>query len=334
MKSKINIKELSRIYDELIPSYEKLGINLKQAIELFLKEKRITYLSISDRIKEKSSFIEKVERKKYDVPFEEVEDICGIRIICYYQSDVDNVSMIIKKEFDIIESQSKEDLLKTDQFGYRSTHLIVKIKKEWLKAPNYRGLENLKAEIQIRTVLMHAWAEIEHKLAYKKESHIPKEYRRKLFRMSAKLEETDEQFEELKNKIEENQLSLIKKAKNQDNIFDKNLDLNLDNLQAFLDFAFPKRQKHIELTAGLLDELLEYDISMKDLITNYEKVNKHILKIEEEVFSTLQLKSSWAQVGVIRHILDLTNDNYYNNRGLFDETTGILEKWRQIIKNA
>lgn len=162
----MDLNEASQNFSRLESKYDKLGSNLVPAIELFLKENNIGFLSINYRLKDKTSFLEKIERKNYERPFEQIEDICGIRIICYYQSDVNMISDIIRKELDVLESQDKEDLLNSDQFGYRSTHFIVKIKSNWLEAPNYRGLENLKAEIQVRTILMHAWAEIEHKLAY------------------------------------------------------------------------------------------------------------------------------------------------------------------------
>jgi putative GTP pyrophosphokinase len=201
-QTKINLNEVSEEYSKVRNKYDTLGTNLAQALELFLKENDLKVLSVTYRVKDKESFVEKIDRKNYEKPFDDIEDICGIRIICYYQSDVDKIAEIISKEFEVLENQDKEELLEADQFGYRSTHFIVKIKKEWLKAPNYRGLEDLKAEIQIRTVLMHAWAEIEHKLAYKKKSHIPDKFRRKLSRISAKLEEADEQFEELRKEIE------------------------------------------------------------------------------------------------------------------------------------
>ena len=83
---------------EIKPLYEKLGKNVIQAIETFLYEANIDYLNITYRIKEVESFLEKIERKDYSTPLEEIEDICGIRVICYYQSDVEKICEIIKKE--------------------------------------------------------------------------------------------------------------------------------------------------------------------------------------------------------------------------------------------
>ncbi len=74
--------------------------------------------------------MKKYNEKKYNLPFEQIEDICGIRIICYYQSDITKICDIINTEFDVIESQDKEDLLESNEFGYRSFHFIVKLKKK------------------------------------------------------------------------------------------------------------------------------------------------------------------------------------------------------------
>lgn len=331
---KIKIKDninYSEEYEKRKSQYDKLGINLHQALTILLKESGIPFLSINYRIKDLTSFIEKTERKKYNSPFEEIEDICGIRIICYYQSDVEKIVKIISNEFEIIENQDKEELLNDDQFGYRSTHFIAKIKKEWLSTPNYKGLENLKAEIQVRTILMHAWAEIEHKLAYKSKTQIPKQFKRKLFRMSAKLEEADEQFEDLKKSISDYKKEVIQlstKKKKSDEI-----ELNLDSLQAFLDSNFNERKKIIQDTANLVDELKKYKISLSDLIESYKIVKPYIPEIENEIFPD-QSRGTWTQTGIVREIMDLTHEKWRETRDVPEFAKEIDRKWsKKILKN-
>lgn len=325
-------------YDFLNTSYKRLGKNIREALETFLGSSNISVLAVTYRIKEFDSFIEKIERKKYTDPFKQIEDICGIRVICYYQTDVEKICNIIKKEFDIKESQDKEDLLNDDQFGYRSYHLIGKIKKTWLKAPNYRGLENLKFEIQVRTVLMHAWDEIEHELAYKQKVHIPPHLKRKLYRISAKLEEADEQFEDIKKESTEYRNSIITSAKSQGGIFDKEMKLNLDSFQAFLDFKFPKRKRVIEDTRALLDEMIESKVSFKELQDYLDKTEKYLDEIEKESFSSEILTSDsrgWAQTGLIRTVLDICSKNYFNSRkkNIPYDVKVQRNKWQKIINN-
>jgi len=313
-----------------IPIYEKLGKNLCESIELILQESKLAYLKVYFRVKDIDSFIEKIERKNYDNPFEQTEDICGIRIICYYQKDVEIINEILKKELDVKESQDKEELLEIDQFGYRSIHIIASIPASWNSTPNFRNLKNLKAEIQIRTVLMHAWAEIEHKLSYKKKSHIPDEIKRKLYRLSAKLEEADEQFQEIKEQSSKLQSEIIQKAKVNKFDFSKIIKLDLDTLQAYLDFKFPDRVSKNENTRGLLDDLEMYKLTLQDIENGFEKLSPFLNEIEETSFKNKSGK--WAQVGVVRYILDLTDENYSKRHRPGSEINKEQEMWKKKLK--
>lgn len=311
----MDIKKIKDELEQSLPRYDNLGKNFVQAITLLLEKNRIKFVSVYYRVKEIDSFIEKIERKSYVDPLGEIEDICGIRIICYYQSDIERISKILSEEFNILNSEDKENQLKADQFGYRSVHFIASIKGAWTQVPNYRDLENLKAEIQVRTILMHAWAEIEHNLAYKKETHIPEKFKRKLFRISAKLEEADEQFEDLKMESKAHQEDLLKKAKNKTLKFTNETDINLDTLQAFLDYYFPDRQKNIEHTASLLDEIINNSFKLGDIADAYEKLKPNLDIIENQVFPNNDRNLKWVQVGIVRMIMDIMKDSY-NKRHL------------------
>jgi putative GTP pyrophosphokinase len=329
-QTKIDLNEVSETYSKVRDKYDTLGINLVQALVQFLKENDIKVLAVNYRVKDKDSFVEKIDRKKYEKPFDECEDLCGIRIICYYHSDVDKIAKIIKPEFEVLENQDKEELLEDDQFGYRSTHFIVRIKKGWLQAPNYRGLENLKAEIQVRTVLMHAWAEIQHKLAYKKDAHIPKQFKRQFSLLSAMLEGADNQFEELKDKITTYRQEVVEFAQG-DSVDGEDIELNLDSLQAFLDATFPNHLRYIDFTRELVDEFLEYDIGLKEFISSYEKVKNYLPEVESEMKSN---EMNLAQSSMARIIMDLANNVYFEHREkfLFKDYREIIVKWREIIQ--
>jgi ppGpp synthetase/RelA/SpoT-type nucleotidyltranferase len=190
-------------YNKIIPRYEDLGINLEQAFQTLLDNASLGVHLIDSRSKSFESFIYKIKRKGYKDPFQETEDICGVRIICFYQSDMEKISQLIHSEFDVIEYSKKADSFELDKFGYLSDHFILTIKKDWLKAPNYRDLGDLKAEVQVRTILMHAWANLSHELAYKKEC-LPDEDMRILYRLSALFEMADDEFDHLRNGLKGN----------------------------------------------------------------------------------------------------------------------------------
>jgi ppGpp synthetase/RelA/SpoT-type nucleotidyltranferase len=316
-------------YNSNFKLYERLAENLRNALIEFITENDISYHSINYRIKELDSYTEKIERKKYEDPFEQIEDFCGIRIICFYPNDLEKISTIIFKEFNVINNVDKSTELELDRFGYRSNHYIVKIKEEWAKAPNYRGLQNLKAEIQVRTILMHTWAVIEHKLAYKKKDQIPKEFRRKLFQLSALLEIADAQFQDLKTEKEEFQKSLISEKKGKQ-YFDYSVELNLDTLQAYLDFTFPNREKNINNSLRLLEELSISKISINEI----EKYRCELKPFFDDIDNGINTgKKKLSQVGLIRLILDIKSDIYWNSRSvIFSSPWGkYVSKWRNIL---
>ena len=181
---------------------------------------------------------------------------------------------------------------------------------------------------------MHSWAEIEHKLAYKSEIDIPKDLRRKFSFISAVLEDADIKFEEIKNTITENKSKLIREAK-ENQKFNETIELNLDNLQAFLDYAFENREKDIDQTREVLNEMIEYDISFPKLIEDYEKY-KDVLKLiesEENIRRGANNNSVdtiyWHQSGAIRTLMDLKDEKYFNSRPQ-NPFRYIIEKYRKV----
>lgn len=298
-------EQVIQIFKECEPNYKKLASNLREALKCLLDENKIAYLDVYDRVKDINSFVDKISRKNYQDPFKDIEDICGLRIVCYYPNDVTKIKNIIYDEFVVHESQDKGDLLEPDKFGYRSYHIIIEVKREWLKAPNFRGLGGLKAELQIRTILMHAWADVSHKLSYKKKEHIPPIFQRKLFQLSALFEIADDRFETLRKEREEYKNTLFN-AKGE---FDINQELNLDSLSAFLDYYFIDKMHEDKSNAQLLDELIKYKVSLNDLFLSYIKIKDKLPEIEQEVMGKRKIK--WSQTGVVRHILCLTNDPYW-----------------------
>ncbi|MCA0363208.1 MAG: (p)ppGpp synthetase [Bacteroidetes bacterium] len=321
-------------------NYNSLGKNLIEALRAFLTEEEIPFLDIYYRIKKFESFFEKIERKGYVNPFNEIEDICGIRIICYYTTDIQRISKIINKEFNIIEEQDKSDLLGLKEFAYRSKHYIVKIKDSWLVAPNYRKLSGLKAEIQVRTILMHAWAEIEHKLNYKSDSQVPDKFQRKLFRLSAKFEEADEQFEELKDGIENYKFQINEKIRATKS-FNLSQDFNIESYRAFVQFHFPEDPLVDFRISHSFEEYKKNNIGFKELDKALQKVKPYFNKISEDLKTSgysNDMKSIPSELLAIS--LDITDEKTFNRRFHIEnelrivvgEWRMVVEKWRKLIK--
>tara|TARA_B100000508_G_scaffold92244_1_gene72005 strand:- start:619 stop:1626 length:1008 start_codon:yes stop_codon:yes gene_type:complete len=331
----MNKSLISKEFQSKKENYNRLGKNIVEALKMFLDEAGIPVLEVYYRVKKFDSFFEKIDRKGYKDPFTEIEDICGIRVICYYASDIEKIHDIINKEFKVLEQQDKSELLGLKEFAYRSNHYIVGINEEWLRAPNYRNLDGLKSEIQVRTILMHAWAEIEHKLNYKSDAQVPSKFQRKLFRLSAKFEEADEQFEELKEGIEEYITSLRAKV-SKSKKFKLDQDFNIESYKAFIHFHFPSDPLDDFRVNHNFEEYSKYDKDFR-ILDNALQIMKPYL---EEVAEDLR-KSGYANDIIeipsefLGFSMDVVDDESFNRRkGTNKEWRDVVVKWRKKIKKA
>ncbi len=186
------------------PRYEQFGRRLRSLASELFEEAGVEYQFIEARAKSVESFEAKVQEKGYDQPLTQCMDLCGLRIVA---PDLDRVSAncnVLKREFGVDQenSQDKLDVLDANEFGYRSVHLVVRLKGDRTALKEYKRYDGMVAEIQVRSILQHAWAAIDHKLRYKAERDAPIAIRRQLFRLAAFLEEADERFAVVTREIE------------------------------------------------------------------------------------------------------------------------------------
>lgn len=200
----MRIEEISKWYDKNYHIYEKCAKEISEIIKKILEKKSIPYHSITYRIKEKVSYLEKCKKDKYKNPIEEIMDLAGIRIITYTRKDIQAVCDVVRKEFDIDKenSEDKSQKMGADQVGYLSVHYIVALSEERTKLAEYEDYAGIRSEIQIRTLLQHAWAEIEHDRNYKFSGVLPPEIKRRFYLMAGVLEMVDREFDSLSEDID------------------------------------------------------------------------------------------------------------------------------------
>ncbi len=122
---------------------------------------------IQDRIKTRESIEEKLKRKGHASTVEEakdfLQDIAGVRVICYFTGDIYNMAALLKRQRDLVTVRETDYIANPKENGYRSYHLIVGV-------PVYcmDGMEYFPVEIQFRTLSMDFWASMEHRVSYKK----------------------------------------------------------------------------------------------------------------------------------------------------------------------
>jgi putative GTP pyrophosphokinase len=207
-------EEISAWYRNTAPSHEALGTVVASTLSSLLKAKKIDFLAVSNRTKTLESVIEKVGRKEY-ADLDDLTDITGVRVIAYIESDLSRISAIVREAFQIHADKSvdKSEELSPDKFGYRSVHYICELGSTRIALPELAPYKGLQFEIQLRTVLQHAWAEIEHDRSYKFSGGLPSHIRRRLNLLAGVLELADREFASLAHEVDAYSKEIKKIAK-------------------------------------------------------------------------------------------------------------------------
>lgn len=262
---------VDRIIDDYTLSkkkYEQLCTRNIELIKLLLQHSDIHYSSVSGRVKEDISLQNKIIQKegKYSC-IDEITDIVGIRIIAFYTDDVEKIAKLIEQEYliDFDNSSNKIELMEPDQFGYLSLHYVVSMSMNRVELPEYSNFRDIRFEIQIRTILQHAWAEIEHNLGYKSKSKIPSKFKRDFARIAGLLELADKEFKETRDNL---------------TIYKQQIETKLESNTPYNDLQIDK----ISLLA-----YINKSSSYRKLITNIANVNNtKIMMIEPSNFTCIE----------------------------------------------
>ena len=122
--------------------------------------------SITNRIKEKESIENKLVKKRVSTSMQDaksfLQDIAGIRVICFFEKDIRHLVECLKKQSDLIVIKEKDYITAPKPNGYRSYHVIIGVPIYYMD-----GMEYYPVEIQFRTISMDFWAAMEHRICYK-----------------------------------------------------------------------------------------------------------------------------------------------------------------------
>ena len=152
---------------------------------------------VSSRVKSHDSLRKKIARpdKTYHRLWD-VTDLVGLRIATYFEDSIEDVARVIEQTYAVDFTHSADKLRFTDhgKFGYRSLHYVCALRDHGLH-------EEFRFEIQVRTALQHAWAEIEHDLGYKANESVPEGIRRRFSRVASLLEVADQEFVSIRQEL-------------------------------------------------------------------------------------------------------------------------------------
>ncbi len=278
-------KMISKYAIELQSTYKNYSLVIKELLTSILKTNHIVPHSITNREKSPSSLKDKIlrESKNYEEPLSMITDLAGVRIITYFTEDVDKIVPLIEKEFKIDKKKSIDKRKKTDPstFGYVSIHLILELSAKRSALPEYSAFSGLKCEIQVRTILQHAWAEIEHDIVYKSNEEIPYELRHRFASLAGLLEVADREFAQLR----EEEIKVREKI--EQTILNDNFDLPINRDSLIFYFEKVRKEKDLFLPDKNVD-LDKNDFFEKKGIPFRKKVGGFLRFLKDQKIETIQ----------------------------------------------
>jgi putative GTP pyrophosphokinase len=290
------------LYQRLL---EEVGFVVGQA----LKNSSIKIHSRGGRVKDLDHALEKIQRKGYVQPTVELEDIVGYRIVCLFASDLERISDIVKSNFVVLKEEDKVSAVADPAtFGYMSNHYICELGPHYSGA-RYDDLRSIRVEIQCRTILMDAWANVSHHLSYKGDASIPEHLRRDFYALSGLFYVADKHFELFFGSAASSAKRALSKAATGD--LDEDT-VNVETLQALLQQLYPDRKK---ATLGAVSELVEEVVplgltSIKDLRIKLQDADERVHEREAKRISRGGRKMLFNQVGMARTGLRFADPRY------------------------
>lgn len=195
-------------YLRVVSFYADLAEAAKRICEEAQKRRNIRPHSIEARAKDPASFGRKAikpskldpNRPMYPKPLEQITDKAAIRIITFFPRTVQEIDRMLREEFSVLEHLDKgESLLEEERLGYQSVHYLVSMNNIRTSLQEYERFEGVIIEVQVRTILQHAWAEIEHDIQYKSSATIPRDIKRRFMSLAGLLEIADREFQAIQD---------------------------------------------------------------------------------------------------------------------------------------
>ncbi len=176
--------QLSHEFQQMVDEFFSIQCRYQSAIrevqtkleilddEFQMKHSRNPIHHMQSRMKTIQSMMEKLKRKHVRVDMlsavQNLTDIAGIRVVCYYIEDIYTIANLLISQDDIKVLKWRDYIKEPKPNGYRSLHLVVEV-------PVFlsEGRTPVPVEVQIRTIAMDFWASLEHSLRYKAVGDVP-----------------------------------------------------------------------------------------------------------------------------------------------------------------
>jgi putative GTP pyrophosphokinase len=317
--------DLKAIYDRRHGLWQGLQLEVIHTLQYSLHDARFKIHSLTGRVKTLDSIEGKLQRKFItsasqldidesitDSPQFGLDDIVGVRVVCMFLNQIDEVAALIKRTFNITNEDRKISTSDATSFGYMSDHFICQLKDEF-KGTRYDDIKDIPFEIQVRTIAMDAWASVSHHLDYKSDASVPAELRKDFYALSGLFYVADTHFQMFYKQVEEFRKKLERES-HQD-LLSSTDELNADTLAAYLRTRFPERREtDMDSVSEFLNELIEHNYKklrqVEDAIARGE-----LAMVREEKDNPPTLKGStqitqYNQIGAARISISQVDSSY------------------------
>ncbi|TYL45776.1 DUF429 domain-containing protein [Nocardioides sp. BGMRC 2183] len=201
------VRAYAGVHEEL----ERAAEQCARLLTAVLDDAGINYLTVAGRAKSVASFAAKAARRDagvltYTDPLRDITDQIGLRVITYVHRDVQAVADLLADQAEVLDDRDLgRETASEGRFGYASRHLLLEIDPSRVGEPLEPVLQGRPVQVQIRTVLQHAWAEFEHDIRYK--GTIPTEqaadFDRRFTLAAGLLELADREFSTIRDRIQQ-----------------------------------------------------------------------------------------------------------------------------------
>jgi len=279
------------VVDTLLKALDEKGVEISS----FLK------VPAKFRLKDDESLIDKAfyrSGKNYSNPYQEIEDKVGVRMVVLLLEDIEKICEVVKDSndwtFDPCKHFDQDKINDPLLFTYQSVHFILRPINDIL-VDEVTIPKDVPCELQIRTLLQHAHAELTHDAIYKAKRAVKPSVQRTVAKSMALIETTDKFFSEVTQELSKGPVDEL-------SILDQ-----LDGIYLSLTKITPCRHKSSIVIWDEFESLVDEDLvgAIEDFISKTEGLtdiikdkytNNHFYKQSTVLFIYWLLKRKRARL--------------------------------------
>jgi len=321
--------------------YRQLADEVVHALQHKLLEAGVKIHAISSRVKSRESIegkLRRAEQKNGLMNLFDLEprfhfglkDVVGVRVVCMFLSQIEQVVELVRRTFDVIEEDRKTHNADVASFGYMSDHLICQLGGGF-KGPRYDSVKGVAFELQVRTIAMDAWAAVSHHLDYKSEFGVPAELKRDFHALSGLFYVADSHFEMFSKQVNEFRGRLVRIEVPTEG---EPVQLNQDVIRAYLLKTFPDREAaDTESVEEFLAEVLAAGYTSVQDVDRDIRRGLPALEIGERENPPSDddgnYETRFTSIGAARGALDLANEDFHDKRT--GGTSNSYSRYREFV---